>query len=211
MNVSRHYIFLFMVIASCAAIAKSSLNSTYESAIERAARAVSGHERSKRLRALLRDSVDSWEKNPAFAEARETAAELPKVSRQIKIEAGNVNSGNYSVMWFVETDGKVIMLTNAFSPKKVKQGEVRYEDWDRLVSEFSALKVGDVCGSAMGVSDGTGYFGIFSSHGEVKTFAVYGAVPFPRIPGDMLYRQLAPCSEIILKAHEIARSVIAPG
>jgi hypothetical protein len=154
--------------------------------------------------------MDFWKKNPAFAEARATAARLPRVGRQIKIEAGNVNAGSYSIMWFVETEGKVLVLTNAFSPKTLRRGEVSRADWDKLVSEFSALKIGDVCGSAIGVSDGTGYFGTFLSPGKVRTFAVYGAVPFPRIPGDMLYHQLAPCSEIILKAREIAESVIAP-
>lgn len=150
----------------------------------------------------------SWRDKSVYAEVRKRVAGISGIRSQGRIETGNINSVRYNVIWFIELEARVLALSNAFSPGQVMEGEICHEEWDKLRTGFSGLRSDRACKSAIGVSDGSAYFGEFSSGQEKRAFAVYGAVPFPRVPSaEGLYLQLSPCSEIVLKAYELARLI----
>ncbi|HTG33120.1 MAG TPA: hypothetical protein VLB76_09330 [Thermoanaerobaculia bacterium] len=189
--------------------ATTTLKTSYDRAIKDAAKTTSNQADARRLRQFLEESMSTWNSRSDFVDVRRKISTLKGIKRQFRLEIGNINSGGYHVVWFVETDRGIAVFSNMSSRRQVLRGSLQQSEWIELLNKISELKKDVRCKSDLGVSDGSSYFGILASNSSVKSFAVYGAIPFPRTStAEDLYFRLSPCSEIVLKAYALAQTAI---
>jgi hypothetical protein len=207
-NITILIVVLFLIMPGTHDGSSASLlDDHYHSAIISAGDAMRDKVKAKYLRNILRESMYAWPKRQGFAEVRRQVSALAGIKSQFRLEIGNINSGSYEVVWVVETNAEISVFSNVFSPLHVVHAATSRSKWEYLLLELSKLKRANACKSAVEVSDGSSYFGTFASGSRVESFAVYGAITFPRATtSDRLRVQLFPCSEIILRAYELAQS-----
>jgi len=203
------FMLISVIAATLGCVTPSALvlDDSYDAAIERAVQPFGQSEKQGYLRKIFQESIHAWNTQSSYAQVRSEVAAISGVRNQFRLEVGSVNAGGYRVIWIVETRAGVVAFSNMFSARHLTTQRISKAEWRRFVTTLGENEKSIGCISDLSVDDGSAYFGTIASGQEVKKFAVYGFLPFPRAPAAQdLYARLSPCSEIIWAAYSLVRS-----